>query len=129
MKHIVIAIMLLMLSTVSLSQQTTLQAINKQDYLQKSKQQRNTAWILAGGGLVLEIAGIIAYQSGNASIFLLGAGLISQIVSIPFFVSAAINKKKSKKASLSFNLEETHDIHTSVINCHLHPEIFLKINL
>lgn len=129
MKYITICSILLIISTISLGQQSMpARAITKQDYLQKSKHQRNTALILAGGGLVLEIAGVIAYQSGNASLFLLGAGLVSQIVSIPFFVSAAINKTKSKKASLSSNLKKTPDIHASAINFRAQPAISLRRN-
>ncbi|MGN6264575.1 MAG: hypothetical protein ACTHM5_02830 [Ginsengibacter sp.] len=74
MKHITICIVLMLISVISLSQQTTpSQTISSQEYLQKSKHQRNTGLILAGGGLVLEIAGAVAYHSGNSSIFLLGA--------------------------------------------------------
>jgi hypothetical protein len=69
-KNIVICIALLMLSTISYSQQTSPTAtFTKVDYLQKSKNQKTTGLILAGGGVVLEIAGIIAYQYSNASIF------------------------------------------------------------
>ncbi len=129
MRQIIICLMLLVLSGISLGQPTTPAAVSsKQYYLQKSDQQRKTASILVGGGLVLEVAGIIAYKYGNASLFLLGAGLLSQIVSIPFFVSSAINKGKSKKASLSFNFGKTRDIHMA-INSGAQPKISLKINL
>ena len=130
MKHITICIVLMLISVISLSQQTTpSQKISSQDYLQKSKHQRNTGFILAGGGLVLEIASAATYHSGNSSVFLLGAGLLSQIASIPFFVSSLINAKKSKKASLSFNLEKTPANYTSAINFRRRPGISLKINL
>jgi hypothetical protein len=129
MKHVTICIILLILSTVLLSQQSRpAQAFTKEHYLQISKHQRHTAWILAGGGLVLEIAGVIAYQYGNASFLLVGVGLISQIVSIPFFVSAIINKGKSKKASLSFNLKKTRDIHTPGLKSPPQLAISLKVN-
>jgi hypothetical protein len=61
---------------------------------------------LAGGGVVLEAAAVITYQYGNSSLFLLGTGFLAQIASIPFFVSAGINKHKAKKASISFNLKK-----------------------
>ena len=130
MKQIAICITLLVFSTIAFSQQTTpIQTKTKQDYLQKSKQQKTTAWILAGGGLVLEIAGAIAYQQGNAGLLLLGAGLLSQAVSIPFFISAGINKRKSKEVSLSFKLEKTPDIQPTVISFRSIPKISLKLNL
>lgn len=129
MKHITICLILLFLSTISLSQQAMPdQAFTKQDYKQKSEHQGKTALVLAGGGLVLEIAGIIAYKYGNASFLLFGAGLISQIVSLPFFISALINDHKSKKASLSFTLQKSPDIHPSLINYRAHPEISLNLN-
>lgn len=130
MKHITICIVLMLISVISLSQQTTpSQTISSQDYLQKSKHQRNTGLILAGGGLILEIAGAVAYHSGNSSIFLLGAGVLSQIVSIPFFISSLVNAKKSKKAYLSFSLEKTPGGYSSAINFRHRPGISLKINL
>ena len=129
MKQIAICTILLILATISFSQQTNpTQVFTKQDYLQKSKHQKATAWILAGGGLILEISGVIAYQYGNASIFLFGAGLLSQAVSIPFFISAGINKRKSKKASLSFKFENTSNIQPTV-SCRSNPKISLKLNL
>jgi hypothetical protein len=130
MKHITICIVLMMIAVISFSQQTTSShTISSQDYLQKSKHQRNTGFILVGTGLVFEIASVATYHSGNSSVFLLGAGLLSQIASIPFFVSSMLNAKKSKKASLSFNLERTPGGYTSVINFARRPAISLKINL
>ena len=130
MKHITIFTMLLILSTISFSQQTNpTQTFTKQDYLQKSKHQKATALILAGGGVILEISGAIAYQHGNAGLLLFGAGLLSQAVSIPFFISAGINKKKSKKASVSFKLEKTPDIQPTIISFRSNPAISLKLKL
>lgn len=130
MKQITLCITLLIFSTVSLCQQTTLsQTITKQDYLQKSKHQKKTAWILAGGGLLLEISGAIAYQHGNAGLLLFGAGLLSQATSIPFFISAGINKRKSKKASVSFKVEKTPDFQPATISSRSHSKVSFKLDL
>ena len=124
MKQIIICTMLLILSTISFSQQTT----PTRDYLQKSKSQKITALILAGGGLILEISGAIAYKYGNSSIILFGAGLISQVVSIPFFIASGVNKRKARKASLSFKFENTPNTQRSV-SFRSTPGISLKLEL
>lgn len=126
MKNIIICIALLVLSTISYSQQTS---HTKVDYLQKSKNQKTTGLILAGGGVVLEIAGIIAYQYGNASIFLFGTGLLSQVASIPFLISARVNKKRAKQASVSLRLENIPNTQLARMPFRSTPEIALRINL
>ncbi len=130
MKSIIICGLLLIFSTISFSQQTKpAEATTKQHFLRKSKQQRTTGWILAGGGVVLEVAGAIAYQYGNASLILFGAGLLAQIVSIPFFITAAINDHKAKKASLSFKLEKTPRMQPAVVGSRPNLQLALKIPL
>jgi hypothetical protein len=101
----------------------------KEDLYKKSKKQGTTAWILAGGGLVLEVAGVLTYQSGNASLFLLGAGLLSQVISLPFFISAAITEHKAKKASLSFKLQKTPVILPSATSFRSGLQLSLKVPL
>ncbi len=129
MKLITLCTMLLVLSTISASQQTNPnQTFTKQDYLQKSKNQKVTAWILAGGGVVLEIAGAIAYQKGNAGLFLFGAGLLSQAASIPFFIASGINKRKAKQASVFFKFENTPTIHHAV-SFRFNPSISVRLKL
>ncbi|HEU5053269.1 MAG TPA: hypothetical protein VFT78_09160 [Hanamia sp.] len=124
MKHIIICAVWLTFSTVSLSQGMT-----KEDLFKKSKNLRTTAWILAGGGLVLEVAGAITYQYGNASLFLFGAGLLSQVISVPFFISAGITKHKAKMASLSFKLQKIPLIQPSVTAFHSNLQLSLKVPL
>lgn len=124
MKQIIICTMLLIFSTISFCQQST----PTQDYLQKSKRQKTTALILAGGGLILEISGAIAYKYGNSSIFLFGAGLISQVVSIPFFIASGVNKRKARKASLSFKFDST-PMTQPTASFHATPAISFKIDL
>ena len=119
-----------MLSTISYSQQTSsTSTFTKVDYLQKSKNQKKTGLILGGGGLVLEIAGIIAYQYGNASFLLFGTGLLSQIASIPFLISSRVNKKRARQASVSLRLENIPNIHLARMPFRSTPEIAVRINL
>ncbi|MGE5521810.1 MAG: hypothetical protein ACM3VS_17935 [Candidatus Dadabacteria bacterium] len=128
MKPIPVCILLLILSTISFSQLMPAQTIT-QDYLLKSKQQKTTALALAGGGVILEIAGVISYQHSNAGIFLFGAGLVSQVVAIPFSVSSRINRNRSKKASLLFNLEKNPIVQGGIICFRSKPGISLKLKM
>ena len=119
-----------MLSTISHSQQTsTTSTFTKVDYLQKSKNQKKTGLILAGGGVVLEIAGIISYQYSSVSLLLFGTGLLSQVASIPFFISAGVNKRRSKQASVSFRLENIPGTQSVRMPLRSTPGIALRINL
>ena len=128
MKRIIFCTMFLMISTISFSQdQNPTTTFTQQDYLQKSKQQKKTALILAGGGLILELAGVLTYHQGPASLGLFGAGLLSQVVSIPFFISAGVNKHKSKKASVSFMLETTPHYFPTVKSTSSNPAIAVKL--
>lgn len=129
-KSITICLALIIVSTISFSQSTNNGSpVSKVDYLQKSKHQKTTGLILLGGGIVLEISGVIAYQYGNASILLFGAGLLSQVASIPFFISYGINKRRSKKAVLSFSLEKVPGMQPSLKRFLSSPGIALKISL
>lgn len=102
MKQVTPFAIFLLMTAVSLGQPTASTGSSpSQHYLQKSKHQKKTGTILVLGGLGLEVAGAIAYKSGNAGIILPAVGILAQITSIPFFVSSSINKKKSKRASPS----------------------------
>jgi hypothetical protein len=58
MRKIILCTMLLLLATVTFSQQTTPSvALTKQDYLKKSKKQKTAAWLLLSGGLACVITG------------------------------------------------------------------------
>jgi hypothetical protein len=130
MKRIIICAIMLVLATNLFSQQTNhTQPYTKQDYLQKSKHKRNTALVLVGGGVILEAAGIIAYPYGNASFILFGAGFLSQVASVPFFISAWVNKSKSRKASLGFRYERNPGIQPALISLRSSAGISLKIDL
>ena len=70
------------------------------DYLEKSKRQKTTGFILLGSGAAVFTGGAIAMQHSqskgeNELPFLVG-GLAMSIASIPFFISSAGNKHKAK---------------------------------
>lgn len=68
-------------------------------YLQKSKSQKTTAWILLGAGVVA----IAAVAPGNSNFNTTGTvaviGGASIISSIPLFIAAGRNKRKALQAS------------------------------
>ena len=105
MKKLIIFTMLLILSATSFSQQTNpSQALTRADYLQKSKKQKTTAWILLGGGAGLATAGFIIGNSSTSfddnklttGALLIIAGGVAMVGSIPFFISAGSNKRKAE---------------------------------
>ena len=81
--------------------------------LKKSKNQKITAWSMLGGGALLLVIGFaispdseyyVYDQNGNiieetpapASAYFGGAGLLSMLGSIPFFISSGKNKRKAR---------------------------------
>ena len=67
MKKIIICFSMLLLSVASYSQQTTtaIPTLSKTEYLQKSKKQKTTAWILLGVGTIAWVAGASKYMNQN----------------------------------------------------------------
>lgn len=97
------------------------QEMSRQDFLQKSKNQKTAAWILLGGGVILETVGILQAgmddmgtvvngftnalagqnviedsSDGTALMIVGGAAMLG---SIPLFVSASNNRQKAYSVS------------------------------
>jgi hypothetical protein len=71
-------------------------------YLKKSKRQKNTAWIILGTGIALVGTGIAIAshqrdaESGAVALVLVsGPGLVTSLVSIPFFITSDRSKRKA----------------------------------
>ncbi len=107
-------------------------ALTKQDFLQKSKKQKTTAWVLLGGGTIAWLAGVSKYMNQNDNIdgggeVAMTVGGIAVLSSIPFFVIASKNKKKAM--SLSFKNNPTQQFQRgSFVNRSL-PSLTFKIHL
>ena len=125
MRQIIICTVLLALSTSSFSQFR----LTKNEYGLKSKKQRTTGFKLLVSGVVLNVAGSIAYQKGNAGIILFGAGLVADVASIPFFISAGMNKRKAMNASVSFKFEQNQNIPSVAGYSTAYPAVSFKLNL
>ncbi|MGE5108280.1 MAG: hypothetical protein ACM3H8_12090 [Sphingobacteriales bacterium] len=110
--------LLMILLGVSVSSQEidTRKPITKEDYLQKSKNQKTTGWILLAGGTSVAIAGVIigGNDTGDSddifgpnfgtSAGLLIGGLAADLLSIPFFIGSSNNARKA--ATFSFNQQK-----------------------
>ena len=70
------------------------------DYLEKSKKQKTTGFILLGSGAAVFTGGTIAMEhsqsKGENEFPFLVCGLAMTITSIPFFISSAGNKHKAR---------------------------------
>lgn len=123
--------------TVSSFAQTEIKT--KEYYLSKSKHQRTIGWIMLGGGAGLTGVGLAVAQAetnnyalGTSSNSIAGAVLIvagaaSAIGSIPFFISAAHNKRTA--ASLGFNMQKAPALYTLNNQAIFQPVLILKVAL
>lgn len=101
MKKTVFSLTLLLFVIKSFSQVLPSPSLKKDYYLQKSKNQKKAGWILLTAGTIMVVGGAVAFDksrhSGSNSAtdisgFIILAGIVSDIVSIPFFISASENK-------------------------------------
>jgi hypothetical protein len=108
MKKIIILQVILALLTSQLSAQT------KNDYLLKSKRQKTAAWILLGGGVIIDFIGTYELISGfnevrngkhhhkiGTGLSLILASLPPIIGSIPLFTKSSKNKRMAMSMALS----------------------------
>ena len=125
--------MLLMLATISFSQQNNPSpALTKQDYLRKSKHQKITAFCLAGGGIIVWLAGVSKNMNQDDNIdgggeVAMAIGSIAALASIPMFIIASKNKKKA--AALTFKNEPSLQVQKSSFVYRAVPSLTLKFQL
>ncbi len=83
------------------------QSKSKEYFLQKSKTQKTTAWILLSTGTAAIITGAIidnSYKGEEQSFtggFVEVGGIICTLTSIPFFISSSKNKKRTMTVSMN----------------------------
>lgn len=80
-----------------------------EEYLRRSEQQKKTGLILLGAGVGSVILGTVLFATawsngsepiGGAGVFLMTAGSISTLVSIPILISSASNGRKAAKVGI-----------------------------
>jgi hypothetical protein len=112
---------------IGFSSQTFAQEMNKQDYLDKSRKQKTTGYILLGGGVTLLVVGSIIYMTNGvelvgsciglncsssaangvgSGVAMITIGGLAALGSIPFFISSS--KNINKAVHLSFRNEPTN---------------------
>jgi hypothetical protein len=137
MKKVITGIVILMLChTVFSQQQTPAPTLTKQDYLQKSKSQKTTAWILLGGGAALVVAGSALFaddfnlyeaDSGTGGGVMMVAGAVAVGASVPFFIASARNKGRASAMAAGIKLEQNNMIGQNGLVFRNYPAVTLKI--
>jgi hypothetical protein len=113
-------------------------APTRDDYLKKAKTQKTFGWVMLGGGIAMATTGILIANKkeddyltsvGNKGlgVVLEVAGLGAAFGSIPFFASAAKNKRKA--ATLSFNTQRVLFPEQGAFVLKMQPALVLKIGL
>lgn len=112
------------------------------DYLQKSKKQKKTAWLILGGGLACSLVGSILSTelevdgdtepllgdfASTTGTILNVTGVCAMAGSIPLFIAAHRNKKKAM--SLSFKNEKAPQFRHGSFTSIAIPSLTLKVSL
>jgi len=131
MKKIPNFILLFVISTMTFAQKTNPpQTLGKEDYLQKSKNQKTAGWILRGGGAVLFSAGIIwgATSTDDVGPFsLCAAGGVCILTSIPLFMASRKNKKRAMEMAVGW--QQSIQLQNNSLVKKPIPSLALKLNL
>lgn len=106
-----------------------------EEYLERSKRQKRTALILLGTGVALIGTGIaIAYandddaiKAGVSLVLISGPGLITSLISIPFFIASARSKRKAEEISSSIELLQSPLAMQNGIGYRTYPGLKLKL--
>lgn len=127
--------MVCLLSVVNIHGQEAVEQYQAKDYyLQKSKNQNTAAWVLLISGTAMAIGGGIgfnnnydesSYTATDISGMIMVAGVVADLASIPFFISAGKNKRKA--ASLSFHMPYHLPYQENQITSNALPSISLRI--
>jgi Na+-transporting methylmalonyl-CoA/oxaloacetate decarboxylase gamma subunit len=133
MKKIFIFLMLLLFTIRAFGQEIPSTEFSKEYYLEKSKKQKTTGWVMLAGGAVVTVVGIIGFSStdwdessSDAYAFMTVGGPLICLGSIPFFISSGSNAKKA--ATLSFSNQPNLMPQQGLLVQNLQPSLSLKID-
>ena len=156
MSKAIIAIMLLILSSTSFSQQiNSSETLYQKDYSQKSKRRRTVAQIIISSGGSLILIGAIypkgkqtssysnysnfnfniwgvdydTYKNDNIKNTLVLSGFVCILGSIPFFIASHHNKRKAKATTTFLKMEKMPVIQQTSFVSQSYPALGIKINL
>lgn len=111
--------------------------LQSQDYYEKrSKNQKKAAWIILGSGVALFAGGIIVASQHNEDgaeaavplVFMSGTGIVTSLVSIPFFISAGSNKRKAMHLSSGFEMQKSPGKMQPGVLGNSNPALAVKLN-
>lgn len=145
MKKILLLIILVSIAGTTFSQDTeSTMILTKEDYLKKSKSQRNAGIALAVTGVGLAVIGGAVWMEGfstgfnwiepssggeemgtGEALFVLGA--VTTLCSVPCFIAAAKNKRKA--LAISMEMKYTPVLKTIGVSNVSSPTLTLKIPL
>lgn len=106
----------------------------KNFFLEKSRHQKSAGWILLGTGTAMACGGLIGFgnswDTGSPTEtdiygFVFLTGIIANLTSIPFFLSAGNNRKKA--ATLSFSCQNTFFKLNNTHSLSIQPTLTLRI--
>jgi hypothetical protein len=134
MKKALMSIALLAFVTNIYAQDQTSKASMKEYYLQKSKDKKTTGFVMFGIGTAAIIGGTISannnpndvYSVSDAEGFLIVGGIILDLVSIPFFISAG--HFSSKAAQISLSSQKNYLLQKNIVAARYTPAISIKIS-
>ena len=148
MRKIIAFSVLLVFATTSFCQQVVQKhSLTKEDYLQKSKKQKKIGWILIGSGVTLfavsaiipkgELTGEISYpclcqdvhQNDDIKAALGLAGVVSALVSIPFFIASGKNNRRANAISASLKTDNASIVSGYSLTRINYPALSIKIAL
>ncbi|MEG3659865.1 hypothetical protein V5097_20785 [Arenibacter palladensis] len=133
MRKIRLLLALLLVSSILIGQT---KEFSKDYFLQKSKKQKTTAWILLGGGTAMAVGGFAkfdsSWESESASTTdiagIIGTvGFLTGLASIPYFISAGKNKKTAM--SITFNYKPIYLSNDNLAETKSYQTMSLKIKL
>jgi hypothetical protein len=136
MKKIALTMALICFALSLFSQATSDTTFSKDYYLQKSKNQKTTGWVLLAGGTTMAIVGTLIFSksdflSGDPDADIGGVlfvgGLVADLVSIPFFISSSKNARKA--ATITINNQKILSPQQNAFTFKPQPTITLKIGL
>lgn len=144
MKRIIILFIFLLIVINLYSQKTLENTASINYYLQKSKNQNTAGWILLGTGATMNIVGIVGFSNNSMSFddgilkggnaqkadtygFIMLAGLVMDIVSIPLFIVASGNKKKAARIELGNQIIYEPNYNLMVFQKKPVPSLTLKV--
>ena len=136
MKKTTILCLLFAFATASFCQQAVQKhSATQTDYLNKSKQQEATGWVLlVGGTVVLAVtaatsASINFFRKRSFPIVPVSLGGSMMVASIPFFIASAGNKRKANAASAFFRMEKIPVCQNTFFSNRSLPAVGFKISL